>query len=109
MRGGQSLAARPYLLLSNLYSGGHFVERHQTNVDCQMFPIRLERLHLSQTSAACHLQSCGSSCGGGYAHWKCLVLDKGTWGVDDAINPVENQFDLRIDDASERITSQIAE
>jgi len=45
----------------------------------------------------------------GFTHWKSLVLDNGTWEVDDAINTAGKQFDLRIDDASQKITSQIAE
>jgi len=45
----------------------------------------------------------------GYTHWKSIVLDKGTWEVDDAINSAGKQFDLRIDAASLKITSAIAE
>ncbi len=45
----------------------------------------------------------------GFTHWKSLVLDKGTWEVDDAINTAGKQFDLRIDAATQKITSKIAE
>lgn len=45
----------------------------------------------------------------GYTTWKSLVLDKGTWEVDDAINTAGKQFDLRIDAATLKITSSIAE
>lgn len=45
----------------------------------------------------------------GYTQWKSIVLDKGTWEVDDAINTDGKQFDLRIDAATLKITSSIAE
>jgi hypothetical protein len=45
----------------------------------------------------------------GYAHWKTIFLDNGTWEVDDAINNAGKQFDLRIDANSLKITSTIAE
>jgi hypothetical protein len=45
----------------------------------------------------------------GYTQWKSLVLDGSTWEVDDAIDGAGKQFDLRIDAASLKITSSIAE
>jgi len=33
----------------------------------------------------------------GYKTWKTIVLDNGTWEVDDAINAEGKQFDLRVD------------
>jgi len=45
----------------------------------------------------------------GYTRWKSIVLDNGTWEVDDAINAAGKQFDLRIDANSLNITSQIEE
>jgi hypothetical protein len=46
----------------------------------------------------------------GFAHWKSIVLDKGTWEeVDDAINAAGKQFDLRVDAATLKITSQTEE
>jgi hypothetical protein len=45
----------------------------------------------------------------GFAHWKSIVLDKGTWRVDDAINAAGKQFDLRVDAATLKITSQTEE
>ena len=45
----------------------------------------------------------------GYTHWKTIVLDKGTWEVDDAINTAGKQFDLRIDANTLKITNSIPE
>jgi hypothetical protein len=45
----------------------------------------------------------------GYTHWKTIVLDNGTWEVDDAINAAGKQFDLRIDANSLKITNSIPE
>jgi hypothetical protein len=45
----------------------------------------------------------------GFTHWKSLVLDNGTWEVDDAINSADKQFDLRVDATTLKTTSQIAE
>jgi Peptidase propeptide and YPEB domain len=45
----------------------------------------------------------------GYTKWKSIVLDNGTWEVDDAINTAGKQFDLRIDANSLKITSTIPE
>ena len=45
----------------------------------------------------------------GYTHWKTIVLDNGTWEVDDAINTAGKQFDLRIDANTVKITNSIPE
>jgi hypothetical protein len=45
----------------------------------------------------------------GYTHWKTIILDNGTWEVDDAINTAGKQFDLRINANSLKITSTIPE
>ena len=45
----------------------------------------------------------------GFTHWKSLVLDNGTWEVDDAITGAAKQFDLRVDARTLKITSKIAE
>ena len=45
----------------------------------------------------------------GYAHWKSIVLDNGTWEVDDAINAAGKQFDLRIDANTLKVTNSIPE
>ena len=45
----------------------------------------------------------------GYAQWKSIVLDNGTWEVDDAINAAGKQFDLRIDATTLKITNSIPE
>ena len=45
----------------------------------------------------------------GYTHWKTIVLDNGTWEVDDAINAAGKQFDLRIDANTLKITNSIPE
>lgn len=45
----------------------------------------------------------------GYTQWRSIVLDKGTWEVDDAINTAGKQFDLRIDAATQKITTIIPE
>ena len=45
----------------------------------------------------------------GYTHWKTIVLDNGTWEVDDAINTAGKQFDLRIDANTQKITNSIPE
>jgi len=45
----------------------------------------------------------------GYTHWKTIVLDNGTWEVDDAINTAGKQFDLRIDANTLKITNSIPE
>jgi Peptidase propeptide and YPEB domain len=44
-----------------------------------------------------------------YTHWKTIVLDNGTWEVDDAINTAGRQFDLRIDSSSLKVTSTVPE
>lgn len=45
----------------------------------------------------------------GYTKWKSIVLDNGTWEVDDAINTTGKQFDLRIDANTLKITNSIPE
>jgi hypothetical protein len=45
----------------------------------------------------------------GYTHWKTIVLDNGTWEVDDAINTAGKPFDLRIDANTLKITNSIPE
>jgi hypothetical protein len=45
----------------------------------------------------------------GYTQWKTIVLDNGTWEVDDAINTAGKQFDLRIDANTLKITNSIPE
>jgi len=45
----------------------------------------------------------------GYTHWKTIVLDNGTWEVDDAINAAGKQFDLRVDANTLKITNSIPE
>jgi hypothetical protein len=45
----------------------------------------------------------------GYTHWKAIVLDNGTWEVDDAINAAGKQFDLRVDANTLKITNSIPE
>jgi peptidase YpeB-like protein len=45
----------------------------------------------------------------GYTKWKNIVLDNGTWEVDDAINTTGKQFDLRIDANTLKITNSIPE
>jgi uncharacterized membrane protein YkoI len=42
----------------------------------------------------------------GYTSWKSIVLDKGIWKVDDAINAAGKQFDLKIDAATLKIISK---
>jgi hypothetical protein len=44
-----------------------------------------------------------------YTHWKSIVLDNGTWEVDDAINTAGKQFDLRVDTNTLKITNSIPE
>ena len=44
-----------------------------------------------------------------FTRWKRVVLDNGTWEVDDAINSAGKQFDLRVDATTLKTTSQIAE
>ena len=45
----------------------------------------------------------------GYTTWKSIVLDNGTWEVDDAINAEGKQFDLRIDAKTLKTTQTIPE
>ena len=45
----------------------------------------------------------------GYTHWRTIVLDNGTWEVDDAINAAGKQFDLRVDANTLKITNSIPE
>ena len=45
----------------------------------------------------------------GYTKWKSIVLDNGTWEVDDAINAQGKQFDLRIDAKTLKTTETIPE
>jgi len=45
----------------------------------------------------------------GYTHWKSIVLDNGTWEIDDAINTAGKQFDLRVDANTLKLTNSIAE
>ena len=45
----------------------------------------------------------------GYTTWKSIVLDNGTWEVDDAINAEGKQFDLRIDAKTLNTTQTIPE
>ena len=44
----------------------------------------------------------------GYTTWKTIVLDNGTWEVDDAMKGGK-QFDLRVDAKTLKVTSSIAE
>ena len=45
----------------------------------------------------------------GYTTWKSIVLDNGTWEVDDAINAEGKQFDLRMDAKTLKTTQTIPE
>jgi hypothetical protein len=45
----------------------------------------------------------------GYTKWKTIVLDNGTWEVDDAIDKAGKQFDLRIDAETLKVTNSIPE
>jgi len=45
----------------------------------------------------------------GYTQWRSIVLDNGTWEVDDAINAAGKQFDLRIDASTLKVTNSIPE